>query len=156
MGDVEPVDVGGEGDDVAALYACESGTVETFGRQDADRAAAEPFFLRGDGPDERGVALQGRIAMGMPAHEVELQRVVDPSQGGGHFFDVSSPLVVDNPVAEIVQPGGVTVDAPVAVAQGGEFAAEGFPGALPFCRRAGQGEHGLHEDGAIGLLQVCL
>ena len=60
MGNVESGDAGGKGNDVAAVYACECGAVETFGRQVVDDCSAESLFVGGYAVCKRGVAAQGR------------------------------------------------------------------------------------------------
>lgn len=103
-----------------------------------------------------GLRRQGWVAVGMTAHEVEVQCVGYPAQRAGNLSYCTPPFVVGYPVAEIVEAGGISLLAAVAVAEAGQLPAVGFPRVFSLRGAAGQCENGLYKYCAVGLLQPRL
>ena len=99
--------------------------------------------------------LQGRIFIAMRCHIVEgLHGIGHIRHTPCHLLYVPPMGVVDNPVADIVQPRAISVDASLAVAYLPEVIDEILPCAAPLLYREGHRKHCLDKGGAVESVEI--
>src|SRR5690606_4161718 len=91
-----------------------------------------------------------RVAGPVVRHEAERPGILDPTELGAEVPDQPASLAVGNPLAEVVQAGGVAEAHPAAVAHPLDLAPEALPRWCPGSQGGpGHGEAGFDEGDAV-------
>jgi len=115
MDDVQPPAMRGDGQDIPGGDPALPAGDFLFGKEVTAAGGQPPLDIADLLPD--GVVSRRRIKLPVPRHEIDQLSGRPSSQGGRYFLEQSGCFVILQPVAEVVEPGGIAGDDSVTVSK---------------------------------------